>query len=112
MRHGADHRVERLFHRYRKADRVSNYGTVKRRILDHLLVRWIGQQLHQIRHVFIPIANLDRPIADRPLPHDDLGAFCITVSPVVDGRFAIRFRVRKMHLSRFINLAHTGRNKG
>ncbi|MNE15960.1 hypothetical protein D3C80_1088860 [compost metagenome] len=69
--------------------------TIKRRIVDNHFITFILKQSEQVADIFIPIANFDRSIADRPLPHDDLGAFCVTVRSIVDRRFAEGFRVEE-----------------
>ncbi|MNE38733.1 hypothetical protein D3C80_1326430 [compost metagenome] len=43
VRHGTDHRIERLFYRNREAYSVSHDGTVESAVLNHLLVSRIGQ---------------------------------------------------------------------
>ncbi|MNJ52696.1 hypothetical protein D3C77_480440 [compost metagenome] len=75
--------------------------------MDNNFIAFILKECEQVADVFIPIANLDRPIADRPLPHDDLGAFCVTVRPVVDGRFAEGFRIKE---NAFVEVHCAGRH--
>ncbi|MNC10420.1 hypothetical protein D3C75_580610 [compost metagenome] len=95
MGHGAHHSVKNSVDWDVDSGGVSDDIPIKRRIVDNHFITFILKQSEQVADVFIPIANLDRRIADRPLPHDDLGAFCITMRPVIDRRFAKGFRVEE-----------------